>query len=424
MKRKSYLNSIADSLYFLMICAFIISLSSCKEEDDDNLIPDKKVTESKEAIVLPCNFFDTNFVLKADSLREVDYVVDCFMYVKGDKKITIEPGVVISFKQDAGIWIAEDVEFVAEGTVEKPIVFSATEKVKGYWRGLFFSSKANSSLAHAKIEYAAGKKFTEYSPIYAGSIAVASGGVLNLSQVEISNGGNTGLDLSGHSTKISTSNLLVSKNEGMAVKVCAYQAHIFDSSSTFTGNTLDFINVIEPNYEIRSTVEWNKLDVPYLIDGRVHITDSGYLTINAGAEVLFKEAGYLQASGNVPPYHLGLNIMGTSSEKVVLSGFNNVNWGGIYYGFTNANNQIQHAIISHAKGDITVGNITNTGAIYMHADPKLSIIDSEFKDMPNCAYYAYTGASKNKPPLPNFLTTNVTLTNVLGDELCWGDGME
>lgn len=424
MKVKYGFRSIAYPLHFLFVTVFLIALSSCKEEEEEKVVPDKETIESLAAIVLPCNFFDTNTLLEDDPLREVDYIIDCFMYVKGDKTITIEPGVVIAFSQDAGIWIDDDVEFVAEGTTEKPILFSATRKGKGYWRGLFFSSKANNSLAHAKIEYAAGKKFTEYSPIYAGSIAVASGGALSLSHVEISNGGNMGLDLTGHSANVSTNNLVITENEGVAVRVCAYQAHIFDSSSTFKGNTLDFINIVTPYYEIRSAVEWKKLDVPYLVDGRVHITDNGYLTIKAGVEVLFREAGYLQASGNVPPYHLGLDMIGTTSEKVQLRGYNQVNWGGIYYGFTNANNQIINTVIAHAKGDITVGNITNTGAIFMHADPKLSIIDSELKDMPNCAYYAYTGASKNKPPLPNFSTTNVTLTNVLGGELCWGSGME
>ena len=79
------------------------------------------------------------------------------MQINGDKKVRIEPGVVIEFKQDAGIRVNDNVAFIAEGTEEKPIVFSGTGKGKGYWRGLFFSSQANNSLAHVKVEYAAGK---------------------------------------------------------------------------------------------------------------------------------------------------------------------------------------------------------------------------------------------------------------------------
>jgi len=405
---------------FLLIGLFLIAFSSCEEEDDKVEPASKPNTTAHEAIVLPCNFFETDSVLKNDSLKEVDYIIDCFMQINGDKKVRIEPGVVIEFKQDAGIRVNDNVAFIAEGTEEKPIVFSGTGKGKGYWRGLFFSSQANNSLAHVKVEYAAGKKFTENSPIYEGSIAVATSASLNLSHVEISNGGNLALGFSGGNSSISTSNLTISENEGVAVRVCAYNAHIFDSSSTFFGNAFDYINVIKDYYEIESTVSWKKLAVPYLIDDRVHITDNGFLTIEAGAELLFRENGYLQAAGNLPPYNYALNIMGTSAEPVKLSGYNQVNWGGIYYSFTQENNLIKHAIIEGAKGDIAVGNITNTGAIYMHADPKLTIEDTEFKDLPNCAYYAYTGASTNQPPMPNFSATNLTLTNVAGGEFCWG----
>ena len=160
-----------------------------------------------------------------------------------------------------------------------------------------------------------------------------------------------------------------------------------------------------------------------MIDNRVHIPDNGFLTIEAGVELLFREEGFLQAAGSLP-YNYAINIMGTSTEPVKLSGYNQVNWGGIYYSFTQENNLIKHAIIEGAKGDIAVGNLTNTGAIYMHADPQVTIEDTEFKDLPNCAYYAYTGASTNQPPLPNFSTNNITLTNVLGNELCWGGGRE
>ena len=230
---------------FLLIGIFLVALSSCEEDDDDKLVPaTKQTTTAPEAMVLPCNFFETDSVLRDDTLKEVDYIIDCFMQINGSKKVRIEPGVVIEFKQDAGIRINDNVEFIAEGTVSKPIILSGTQKTKGYWRGILISSNSDNSISHATIEYAGGEKLTQNSPVYEGSIAVASNSFLNLSYVEISNGGNTGLDLSGHSANVSTNNLTISDNEGMAVQVCAYQADIFDNSSTFVGNAFNYINII------------------------------------------------------------------------------------------------------------------------------------------------------------------------------------
>ena len=118
---------------FLLIGLFLIAFSSCEEEDDKVEPASKPNTTAHEAIVLPCNFFETDSVLKNDSLKEVDYIIDCFMQINGDKKVRIEPGVVIEFKQDAGIRVNDNVAFIAEGTEENPIVFSGTGK------GMIFS---------------------------------------------------------------------------------------------------------------------------------------------------------------------------------------------------------------------------------------------------------------------------------------------
>lgn len=407
-----------------MIIGGVCLLTATSCEEDEVEAPAPTPTPATAATVLPCDYFDTNNVLVDDTLKDVDYIIDCFMHIQDGAQVFIEAGVTIEFTQNAGFYVDDDAQFVTQGTAEAPVTLSGTEKTKGFWRGILIRSNYDNAITHTTIEYAGGESFTEASPIYEGSIAVSSGASLDLSHVEILNGDNFGLDLSGHTAEVNADNLTISGNEGMAVKVCAYNAHIFDSSSTFVGNTDDYINIIPAYYEIEAPANWKKLDVPYLVDGRVHIKTNGFLTIEPGVEVLFRPGAYLQAAGFLPPYNLGLSIVGTAAEPVRLSAFNGTNWGGIYYSFTQENNLIKHAIIEHAKGDISVGNITNTGAIYMHADPQLTIENTEFKNLPNCAYYAYTGASNNAPELPNFSTSNISLTNVAGAELCWGDGSE
>ena len=108
------------------------------------------------------------------------------------------------------------------------------------------------------------------------------------------------------------------------------------------------------------------------------------------------------------------------------------------FGFTQENNVINHAIIENAKGDFPVGNHQNTGAIYLHASPKLTVSNTTFKDLQNCTFYAlyddyfenltvtntifkdlqncafYEGTGYN---FENLTVTNVTYDNV-GAEFC------
>jgi len=166
------------------------------------------------------------------------------------------------------------------------------------------------------------------------------------------------------------------------------------------------------------------LNVPYLVDGRVHIKHNGHLTIEAGAEIQFKPEGYLQAAdgSTVSGNELSLKIQGTATDPVHLKAHDGTSWGGIYFGFTQENNVIDHAIIENAKGDFPVGNLENSGAIYMHADPRLTVGNTTFKDLPNYAFYGYTGASSTQPTLPNLSRNNITYTNVTKGELGWGNG--
>ncbi|TDO02783.1 hypothetical protein [Sunxiuqinia elliptica] len=408
----------------LWITLFSVVMFSCSEDED--LKPDEE--EILPPIELPCNYFTEDRVLVNDPQRPVDYLIDCYMNISGSTSINIEPGVVIAFESDAGMRIAGTTHFEAVGTSSEPIIFTGTSKNKGHWRGLmFYSSNSNNVLQYALIEYAGGKEFSSSSPVYGGSIAVAHETAISFDHVTISKGKSHGMQLTGRASSVATANLKIAGNDGVPVQVAAYQAHILDESSEFYGNSSNFVNIVSDNYEIKETVSWKKLDVPYLVDSRVHLNNNGHLTIEAGAEVQFKPQGYLQAASSSNSHNVSLKIKGTADEPVHLKAHNGSNWGGIYYAFTQEENVIDHAVIEHAKGDYPVGNKSNSGAIYMHANPKLQISNTTFKDLPNYAAYAYTGASTSEPELPNFSASGNTYINVAkGDAdlgyLGWGNG--
>ncbi len=427
MTPRSYKKQQAFITLFGAFALFSFTLSSCSKDDgpepEEELLP---------PIELACDYFSEDRVLTNDPKRPVDYLIGCWANVQGSLKI--EPGVVIAFTEDAGLYVNLNNElFEIKGTSAEPVVLTGTSKQKGYWRGIFLTEahNPNNLIEHTVIEYAGSQNLTETSPIYEGSLAIrgVSGTTpmaLTLNHVEISNGGSIGLDFHRieKNATISTSNLTITGHEGVPVKVSAEMAHIFDNTSTYVGNASDFLNITTSYYEIEDqTVAWQKLDVPYLVDGRVHIKKDGHLTIEAGVEMQFKDDAYLQADPLLPPYNTSLKIQGAADNPVHLKAYHDT-WGGIYFGFTQEDNVIDHAIIEHARGDYPVANLENSGAIYMHADPRLTVSNTTFRDLPNYAFYAYTGASSNQPPLPNLSRNNITYTNVAGGNLGWGNGRD
>ncbi|SFU20194.1 hypothetical protein SAMN04489724_0265 [Algoriphagus locisalis] len=416
---------LAKKIHYVLATVLCISLFSCEKSEDED-----PVEEILPPIVLACDYFNSSQILVNDPQRPVDYVIECWTRVQGS--LEIQPGVVIAFEQDAGMLVDLDNQlFEIRGTEQEPVILTGTVQQKGHWRGIYFTEAHNPSnlISNTIIEYAGSELLKSSSPSLGGSLALrnVSGTPpqnLTLESVEISSGGSYGLDLTTNSV-VSVSNLTITANEGVPVKVAANKAHLLDQNSTFTGNSSDFVNIVSDNYEIEEmTVSWKQLDVPYLVDGRVHIKEGGHLTIEEGVEILFHPDGYLQTAALLPPYDVSLKILGTASNPVLLHAANGTNWGGIYYAFTQEDNRITHTIIEEAKGDFPVGNLTNSGAIYMHADPRLSVTNSAFNDLPNHAFYAYTGASTSAPDLLNFTRSDNSFTNLGGNELGWGNGRD
>lgn len=438
MKKNYYRKRKSTTKFMGILALFLLMFSGCsKDEDpqpqpnDPDPIPQPEEPVDLPPIALACDYFNEDRVLQNDTLRPVDYVISCWANVRGALKI--EPGVVIEFEENAGLYVnLEDKLFEVKGTVEKPIIFSGTSKQKGFWKGLFFTEAYNHDniIEHTIIEYAGSEDLTSTSPIYEGSLALrgVSGTppqALTLNHVEIRNGGSVGLDFHGirKNATVSTSNLVITGHEDVPVKVSAEMAHVFDNTSSYIGNVSDFFNITTSYYELEDqTVAWQKLDVPYLIDGRVHLKKDAHLTIEEGVEIQLKSDAYLQVAPLLPPYNTSLQILGTAENPVYLKAHTDT-WGGIYYGHTQEDNVIDYAVIEHARGEYAVGNLKNSGAIYMHGDPALTVTNTTFKDLPNYAAYAYTGASPNEPELPNFIFISNTVLDAKGS-LGWGNGKD
>jgi len=202
-------------IYSILIAFSLIFMVSCSEDDGAPTDEDPPIVELLPPILLDCDYFSEDRVLENDTLRPVDYIIDCWANVQGNLKI--EPGVVIEFENHAGLDINLGNNVLEiKGTEEEPVILTGTSKQKGYWTGIFLREayNLNNLIEHTIIEYAGSQNFTQNSPIYEGSLAIrgisgTTPQALTLNHVEISNGGSVGLDFHGieKNATVSTSNL-------------------------------------------------------------------------------------------------------------------------------------------------------------------------------------------------------------------------
>lgn len=68
--------------------------------------------------------------------------------------LTVEEGVTIAFEQEAALRVGSDGEIIADGTVDDPIRFTATQEQPGWWAGVHVRSESlNNLFRNVIIEY-------------------------------------------------------------------------------------------------------------------------------------------------------------------------------------------------------------------------------------------------------------------------------
>jgi hypothetical protein len=123
----------------------------------------------------------SNISLKSD----VNYILDGWVYVKDGSTITIEPGTVIKGKTNtkASLIIERGAKIMAEGTAQKPIIFTsdkaAGQRARGDWGGIILCGKATINVAggEAEIEGGVGTK-------YGGTVDNDNSGILKYVRIE------------------------------------------------------------------------------------------------------------------------------------------------------------------------------------------------------------------------------------------------
>jgi hypothetical protein len=386
--------------FLILLFAVIFVGYACNKTDKND------PTDKTAAIMLSCDYFESDRTLKNDPEKPVDYIVTCLSAVNG--RITIEPGTVIVFEDDAALRVFPGGSLKAVGTASDSIIFRSKTPVKGAWRGIFFeSSNINNELAYCIIENAGGISFNSNGN--RGAIIIWTGARAKIKNCDIRSSETIGLSMEYGDAIVELNNTRIRLSNSVPVIALASYVDIFDLSSDFSGNGNNRLQIYGGEMGGKRI---KKTNVPYYFNATVfpdkHISSQGVLTIDPGVEIEMGNNAIILVDDNG-----GLSSRGTASEKIQIRGYDAIagSWSGIYFKFTtNINNVLEHTVISHA-GD---GSDSGKGAVSLLADPRVTIKDCEFRSLPVCAVYSYSGSTN-----PNLVLEGNTLINVNGNELCW-----
>jgi hypothetical protein len=392
---KKLLKNASEKLSLLVLCSLALIAASCSS--DDPVEPPVNI----DPIQLDCDYFNQDRILVDNPDAPVDYIVSCVSQVRGS--LLIEPGVVIAFTPDSGLAFQETVSSLqAIGTANKPIVFTGTQPSPGSWRGIFMESgNPTNIMEHVTVTYGGGQAFNSNGD--RGNIIVYADGALTLKNCTISNSQTSGLNAIYRNTSLTLQNNSFTGNANPLLINTVYATQT-SASDNYSGNALDRVLLYNYSVAFENASIWKKINVPYRVlnTGTSAVNARGELTIEPGVTIEMSPGTEINIRDTG-----GLKMVGNAANPITIKGVSNTpgSWVGIKIDGTNPMNEIAFATISNAGEDPS----TNKGAIDLWYNAKLSVHDTQFKDLASCGVYGRLlgGQTSN----PNYSSYNLTFTN-------------
>lgn len=341
---------------------------------------------SAETIILDCGNFDISAGL-VNGPAAVDYIVPGGCVLDITDALTIQPGTVIEFEENAGIGVYDGGSINAVGTATEPIVMRGSEAVAGYWRGIHIETISfNNQFDYVNISDAGSNYVYCCNEI---ATVLLKGGKLKMTNSTLSNGDSHGLYANAAAELIDYANNTITTHEEFAMYLHMERANELDGrGSDYSGNPGEYVGIFSSTVDDEITIP--ALNVPYYLESGVTDFDEA-VVIEAGAEFVMETGSGIgvNAGGS-------LAIEGTAAEPVIMRGLEAVAgyWRGLHVSSNSTNNRIEYLELSDAgsnyvyccnaiagilfesgRGSLTNSTISNVDGVGVSTEGGFEFID-------------------------------------------------
>ncbi len=317
----------------------------------------------------------------------------------GSATLTLKPGVRLIMAPEAALTISGTAALIAEGTAEKPVVFTGETQTRGAWEGITIdTNNASNLLRHTIVEYA-GNTSSDVNAAAVKAMADSRGVQLKLDHLTVRQSQGWGLRLGGSAiVPVFTSNVFTQNALGPAM-IDSNVAHVLSLDSTYTGNDVD--KVLVDAQWVSSTVTWRAIPVPYVINDPVR--PQAVWTLEPGVTLEMMPMTSIRVDGDAA----GFRAVGTAAKPITITGTNKTrgSWDGIDFDTTlNSANALEHCVIKYGGGGSRLGW---SGMIFAHADShgvRVSVTNSTIQH--SGVWGIYMGSSQTGAVMGNTYADN------------------
>jgi hypothetical protein len=330
-----------------------------------------------------------------------DYIVKSDISVEA--KLTINPGVVIEFETNTGLYIDSNPvgTIIAKGTAADQIVFTGKQKINGFWKGIMITSPSPlNEMDFVQVSYGGSAPLTGVG-IKSNLVVYGNatpGGSLKITNSSFTHSGGYGLYIEdGNALLTGFANNTVSNNTGNAMYVEADQVHMLDAASKFNNANAGF-NGVEIDGFTRDDapeVTWPAFTdgSKYLVSNDIEIKSVVKIAPGATFEFAADKALYVDSNP------MGTIIAkGTAAQKITFTGKQKTNgfWRGIMIYSASSLNEMDFVEISYGGSNSLVGvGIKSNLVVYGNATPggSLKITNSSFTHSGGYGLYIEDGSA-------------------------------
>jgi hypothetical protein len=328
-----------------------------------------------------------------------DYLANTDVHVKA--KLTVQPGVVIAFAADKGMYINNPQgALIAKGTAGQKITFTGKDKTKGFWKGLMIISPSpQNEMDFVEVAYAGSSPLTGVGSkanlvLYGNSSTPSQ---VKLTNSTFTNGAGYGLYAQHGTMLLAFANNTASNNTGTAAYVYADQLGMLDAASKFnSGNGYNGVETEGETEDEAAEVTWPAFTdgSKYLVTNDLGIKSGVIIAPGATFEFATDEALYVRSGGGY------LIAKGTAGLKITFTGKNKTKgfWKGIMVYSPSPRNEFDYTEVAYAGSSPLTGVGTKSNLVlYGNSSTPASakVTNSNFNNSNGYGLYVQDGATVN-----------------------------